>query len=853
MSGSVTVGAVPMGPVLVTGGCGFIGSHLVDEILASDPTCQVHVVDINTTRNRLHDPRVTYHTGDIANLSDVEAAMFAARPRTIFHVACPDSMVTLDVSVFQKVNIDGARNLLKIAEKVGTVQAFVNTSTSSVIHDNISDLIDADENLPVLQYPAQKRVYTLTKAEAEAEILAANRKHGDSSMLAVSMRPATAFGERDTICMGKIVSTCRQGKGRFQIGSGNNQYDFIYIGNLVDAHLLAAYALLRAYGKPAPPKETRVDGEAFNVTNDERILFWEFHRCISASVGLPIKQEDIKIVPKWLALFMAMISEYSTWIRSWGTQQPTVTREAVRLTTIERTLNGEKAKRLLGYKPKEQRNVAMVEYPTLLGRWLGGLRYLWAGPEITLRAYKTNIPFGVRTPETYYVHLLSEEHIKQLEKAPEEYLSLHALSKDMFQPKYTMSGLEVQDKMNSNGVLHTRVLRIILPSHLPHLLGPLSEIITRTFLQQIHVHRKPLALSLDAKQYVALPMFEMAKTVITAANSRAFFGPDLSSNAEFLSAAQSYPEDLLSTAEVLRLTPSFMGRWLAPILMRNHCASKTLVRFLTPLVEERLSLRQKRLVRGAQGQILSHNDYCRRGKDACDIIQFFVDANHDKSSSPPWSATKIVQVILGIWFAAVHQPAMSIVYALQDLLDHPEYLEPLRHELIAHPMEDLDRNPLLDSFLKESSRLHPSDAISVRRKVLEPFTFPDGTHLRAGDVACVPSQAIMQDPAYYGMDSLAFDAFRFVNTEGGSVARFTDASPTYPLWGLGKHSCPGRFYASLVLKIFLAHIIMNYDFKQPTQPSSVPFFGQQNSFYFRSAIVPRAGTKLQLRERERRI
>jgi sterol-4alpha-carboxylate 3-dehydrogenase (decarboxylating) len=198
---------VPLGPALITGGCGFIGSHLVDAILASEPLSQVHVLDINTTRNGVNNPRVTYHTGDIAKLADVKAAVSAARPHTIFHVACPDSMVTLEPSLFQKVNVDGARNLLKAAEELGTVRAFVNTSTSSVIHDNVSDLIDADETLPVLQYPAQKRVYTLTKAEAEADILAANRRHGDSSMLTVSLRPATAFAERDTVCMGKIVAT----------------------------------------------------------------------------------------------------------------------------------------------------------------------------------------------------------------------------------------------------------------------------------------------------------------------------------------------------------------------------------------------------------------------------------------------------------------------------------------------------------------------------------------------------------------------------------------------------------------------------------------------------------------------
>ncbi|TGO33820.1 hypothetical protein BHYA_0225g00030 [Botrytis hyacinthi] len=260
--------------------------------------------------------------------------------------------MVLQPSVFQEVNVNGAQNLISAAFKVGTVQAFVNTSTSSVIHDNISDLIDADENLPVLQYPAQKRVYTLTKAVAEADILAANRKYGSSSMLTVPLRPATAFGERDTICIGKIIDVCRQGKEKFQISAGKNEYDFIYVGNLAEAHNLAAQALLHACGKPVPPLEALVDGQTFNITKDDRILFWEFQRRISAVIGFLIKDEDIKIIPKWLALLMAVLVEYIIWIRSSDTRQPSVTRKSVRLTTMIRTLNGEKAKRVLGYTPK---------------------------------------------------------------------------------------------------------------------------------------------------------------------------------------------------------------------------------------------------------------------------------------------------------------------------------------------------------------------------------------------------------------------------------------------------------------------------------------------------------------------
>lgn len=122
---------------------------------------------------------------------------------------------------------------------------------------------------------------------------------------------------------------------------------------------------MRAYGKPVPPLETRVDGQTFNVTNDERILFWEFQRRISAAIGFPIKDRDIKIIPKWLALLMAVIGEYIIWIRSLGNRQPSVTRESVRLTTIIRTLNGDKAKRVLGYTPK----VSILEGIERSGKW----------------------------------------------------------------------------------------------------------------------------------------------------------------------------------------------------------------------------------------------------------------------------------------------------------------------------------------------------------------------------------------------------------------------------------------------------------------------------------------------------
>lgn len=134
----------------------------------------------------------------------------------MFHVASPNSTV-LQPAMFWKVNVGGARNLLEASRKTKTVQAFVYTSSSSVSHTNSHDVLDMDESAPVLRAPAQTRIYTLTKAEAEIQVLEANRVSGDASMLTVSIRPAAIFGERDYLCAGKIIANARQGKAGYQV------------------------------------------------------------------------------------------------------------------------------------------------------------------------------------------------------------------------------------------------------------------------------------------------------------------------------------------------------------------------------------------------------------------------------------------------------------------------------------------------------------------------------------------------------------------------------------------------------------------------------------------------------------
>lgn len=337
----------------------------------------------------------------------------------------------------------------------------------------------------------------------------------------------------------------------------------------------------------------------------------------------------------------------------------------------------------------------------------------------------------------------------------------------MFQPQYTMNGLQVEDRMAANGSLHSRVLRVMLTGHLDDLQPSLATIISTSIDEEISAGKK------YPNNWIDIKSLSMAKKVVVAANCLVFFGEKLSKCPEFLQAALDYPEDLLFTAEMIRLLPKSAAPVLAPLLMRQHRASKVLVSYLMPMVEERLKEEPSK-------------DQNSSAKPV-DVIQLFIEADARKNT---WTAQKIVQVVLGIWFAAVHQPAMSLVYALSDLCQHPEYQDALEKELgdgLADG-KDLDNLPLLDAFLKESARLCPSDSISCRRKVLRPYTFADGTFLDTGDVACVPLQSILLDPKLYP-DASTFDPHRFINRgDMSKSARFTDSNPQFPLWGLGKHA-----------------------------------------------------------------
>jgi sterol-4alpha-carboxylate 3-dehydrogenase (decarboxylating) len=335
------------GPILVVGGCGFLGHHLVNELynnVAGNP--DIAVLDLDINRNR--HPSARYFAIDITQRMEVAKLFDHVRPQVVFHTVSPNPF-EVDRSLLEKVNVVGTQNLIEAAKSIGTVRAFVFTSSSSLVHNQRQPLIQATEDLPVLFYPDQPEFYSHTKALAEKIVLSANREAG---MLTASLRPASMYGPWDGIMTTNITNQVLSGRANYRFGTGSYLFDTIYVENCTHAQLLLARALVKAAPLAPPSNDVRIEGEAFVVSNDEPVPFWDVQRLVADIAGLPIKDEDVRCIPIWLVMTVAVLGEWAYWIFSLGKRQPMLKSWGVRIITMERTFRIDKAKQRLGYRPK---------------------------------------------------------------------------------------------------------------------------------------------------------------------------------------------------------------------------------------------------------------------------------------------------------------------------------------------------------------------------------------------------------------------------------------------------------------------------------------------------------------------
>jgi UDP-glucose 4-epimerase len=226
---------------LVTGGAGFIGSNVVDALLARGDEVIV-VDDLSTGReSNLDSARgngAELVRADIRESDRIAQVVADAAPEAIFHLAAQIDVrkSVADPAADARINVEGTINVLEAARRAG-VARLVNTSTGGAIYGDV-ETIPSPESTP----PAPMAGYGTSKFCAEQYCNLYARLHGLST---VTLRYGNVYGPRQdplgeagviAIFCGKLMDG-----GRPTIfGDGRQTRDYVYVGDVVAANLAAA-------------------------------------------------------------------------------------------------------------------------------------------------------------------------------------------------------------------------------------------------------------------------------------------------------------------------------------------------------------------------------------------------------------------------------------------------------------------------------------------------------------------------------------------------------------------------------------------------------------------------------------
>ncbi|KAJ7744396.1 cytochrome P450 [Mycena metata] len=392
------------------------------------------------------------------------------------------------------------------------------------------------------------------------------------------------------------------------------------------------------------------------------------------------------------------------------------------------------------------------------------------------------------------------KHIKELSTAPEQVLSHRAAIEENL-PIRLVIGTAIGNNPHHQ---FEYAIRTSLTRNLHACFPDVRDEIICAFNDVLHV---------NSTEWKTLPVFPMIMGVIARVSNRIFVGLPLCRDKAYLQNNIQFTLDVSRSAQRIIRFPKFIQPFIAPLITNKNKGFATAVKLLGPTIENRLSKERE-----------MGPDWPGKPND---LISWFLEIAEGAERTTP----ALVFQILGTNFVAIHTSSMAFTHALFDLAAHPEHLLPMREEVESVVKKQgwskaaLNSMVKVDSFLRESQRLHSGRAVTMNRKVVakEGFRFSDGTILPYGALVYVASRATHYDEANFE-NPTKFDGFRFARERAQHMANHDPTQDVFKRqmistavdhlpFGTGKHACPGRFFAATELKAMFAHLMLNYDIK----------------------------------------
>lgn len=306
--------------VLVTGGNGFVGAHLVQRLLERGHRVSTLDPHSGLRDSELRDQGATLVRGSVTNAEDVERAM--RDQEIVFHLASPFGDILQPDDAYWDIEVNGTRNVLATAERYG-VRRVVHCSTQGV-HGIITNP-PGDENSPI----APRDYYCYAKAEGEKIC----REFLDRDLDLVVVRPTSVYGPGDTRGWLKLYRMVANG-WFLMIGDGDTYNHPVYVGNLVDCFELAA-------------ESPNAKGRTYIAGDDRAVTLTELVRAVAAAIDTKVR---IVRFP-WYGMAWASAAVIEAAFKHVRTRPP-VFRRRLSWFKTNRWFQIERAKRELGYEPR---------------------------------------------------------------------------------------------------------------------------------------------------------------------------------------------------------------------------------------------------------------------------------------------------------------------------------------------------------------------------------------------------------------------------------------------------------------------------------------------------------------------
>ncbi|QKX63436.1 uncharacterized protein TRUGW13939_10606 [Talaromyces rugulosus] len=352
--------------------------------------------------------------------------------------------------------------------------------------------------------------------------------------------------------------------------------------------------------------------------------------------------------------------------------------------------------------------------------------------------------------------------------------------------------------------LHFRTLQLKLTPNLNWLTRPMQEEVNFAI-------EKDLTKSED--EWVTIKPYHTLLDFVARVSARIFLGKPLCRNPEWLEISTQFTENVFVSLVILRLLPMWthgIVSWFMPSSYKGTAYIRRAKKLLVPEI-----LRRREKESGGIGAE-------EQDKNKQNLLSWMMEIATPEESDP--ASLAHLEVVMSL--ASIHTSQMNAVHVLYDLLAHPEYLDPIREEIrdviketgpwMTWSKSVFSKLRKLDSFMRESQRFNPPTLLSMHRVLLQKAQLSNGTILPKGAHISMAVNAIQNDPEVTS-DPEIFDGFRFYKLrqrEGEAhLHQFSTTESNVLNFGHGPNSCPGRFFASLEIKIILIRLLMDFEFK----------------------------------------